>query len=213
MKKSAMVIAVGMALAAGAALAQQYRWTDQNGKIHYTDTPPPASAKDVRKKNTPPPPPATAVVPFSLEKAQQESPITFYTHPSCTDSCKFARDLLNRRGVPFKEIVVGTTKQLEELKALSGGSDVPVLTVGKRVEKVFSEAAYGAALDAAGYPKAGILPAGKQAAPTVKPEALETAGPEPKPAAKPEAPPAPLGPYAPGAPAQKPAAKPAAKSQ
>lgn len=212
MKKSAMAIAVGMALAAGTTLAQQYRWTDQNGRIHYTDTPPPASAKDVRKKGAPPPA-GTPVVPFNLEKAQQESPVTFYSHPSCTDTCNFARDLLNRRGVPFKEVVVGTTRQLEELKALSGGSDVPVLTVGKRVEKVVSESAYGAALDAAGYPKTGILPPGKQAAPSVKAEALETAGPEPKPAAKPEAPPAPRGPYAPGAPAPKPAAKPAAKSQ
>lgn len=218
MIKRALFVAVGIALAAGAAFAQQYRWTDQNGQIHYTDTPPPPSAKDVRKKGGAAPKAGTPTIPYDLEKAQKEAPVTLYTHPTCTDTCQFARNLLNRRGVPFTESVVSTNKALEELKTLSGGNQVPVLTVGTRIEKDVSETAYNALLDAGGYPKAGLLPARKQAAPEAKPEDMETAGPIQKPAAeKPgataTAPPAPLGPYAPGAPAQKPAAKPAAKSQ
>jgi len=216
--KSALAIAVGIALAAGTAFAQQYRWTDQKGQVHYTDTPPPPSAKDVRKKGAAAPKAGTPTVPYNLENAQKEFPVTLYTHPTCTDTCQFARDVLNRRGVPFNEVVVATNKALEDLKTLSGNNHVPVLTVGTRVEKEASEAAYNAALDAGGYPKAGLLPPRKQAAPAVKPEEMETAGPVAKPAAeKPaataEAPAAPLGPYAPGAPAPKPAAKPAAKSQ
>ena len=37
---------------AGLAHAQQYRWVDKNGRVQYTDTPPPASAKDVRKTDS-----------------------------------------------------------------------------------------------------------------------------------------------------------------
>ena len=39
-------------LAAGAACVQAqqiYRWTDDKGRVHLTDTPPPASAKGVQK--------------------------------------------------------------------------------------------------------------------------------------------------------------------
>lgn len=217
MSKS-LLLAISLAVAAGAALAQQYRWVDKDGKVHYTDTPPPPTAKDVVTKKAASPRPGTAVVPFELEKAQKESPVTLYTHPTCTDTCQFARNVLNRRGVPFNEVVVATNKALEELKALSGNNHVPVLTVGTRIEKDVSEASYNAALDAGGYPKAGILPARTQAAPDVKPEQMETAGPVSKPAAeKPSptaaAPSTPLGPYAPGAAAPKPAAKPAAKAQ
>jgi len=217
--KTPLIFAIGLAIAAGAAFAQQYRWTDKDGKVHYTDTPPPPSAKDVvSKKPAAAPKAGSAVVPFELEKAQKESPVTLYTHPTCTDTCQFARNVLNRRGVPFNEVVVATNKALEDLKTLSGNNHVPVLTVGARIEKDVSEAAYNAALDAGGYPKPGILPARKQAAPDAKPEDMETAGPVSKPAAeKPAAtataPPTPLGPYAPGAPAPKPAAKPAAKAQ
>jgi glutaredoxin len=217
MRKAGLALAVGIAVAAGTALAQQYRWTDQNGQIHYTDTPPPPSAKDVRKKGSAAPKAGTPTVPYDLEKAQKDAPVTLYTHPTCTDTCQFARNLLNRRGVPFNEVVVATNQALEDLKKLSGNNHVPVLTVGTRIEKDVSEAAYNALLDAGGYPKAGMLPPRKQAAPEAKPEDMETAGPVAKPAAeKPAAaaaPPAPLGPYAPGAPAPKPAAKPTAKSQ
>lgn len=209
--KSALAIAVGIALAAGTAFAQQYRWTDQKGQVHYTDTPPPPSAKDVRKKGAAAPKAGTPAVPYNLENAQKEFPVTLYTHPTCTDTCQFARNVLNRRGVPFNEVVVATNQALEELKTLSGNNHVPVLTVGKLIEKDVTEASYNAALDAGGYPKAGLLPPRKQAAPEAKFEDMETSGPLPKPAAKPaataEAPPAPLGPYAPGAPAPKPAAK------
>src|SRR5439155_90067 len=39
------------AVAAASAWAQQYRWVDEKGRVHYTDTPPPPSAKSAQKKN------------------------------------------------------------------------------------------------------------------------------------------------------------------
>lgn len=49
MRASLLFPAVLLALAADAALAQKlYRWTDENGKVHYTDQLPPEAAKAAR---------------------------------------------------------------------------------------------------------------------------------------------------------------------
>ena len=76
-----------------------------------------------------------------------------------------ARDALNKRGVPFKEVQVWDEKTNAELKKLSGENSVPTLLVGQSVHKGFQQAAYDALLDAARYPRAGLLPPRAQAAP------------------------------------------------
>lgn len=59
------------------AAAQTYKWTDKDGKIHYSDQPPPSAAKDEsvikRAKNAPPPPAATAGAP-AAEKGKNAAP-------------------------------------------------------------------------------------------------------------------------------------------
>jgi glutaredoxin len=195
-----LALAIAITCGAGAAAAQQlYRWIDQQGRTHVTDTPPPPGAKDVRRLKPGAGTPEGQQVPFVLQNAMNNNPVTLYSAPDCGDPCASARDLLNRRGVPFKEVQVLEEQSIEELKRLSGGRGlVPALKVGAAVESGFERSAYEALLDAAGYPKAGILPPRAQAAPA-KPEALK-----PEPAAKPEASEAPEapGPYAPGAPRQ-----------
>lgn len=138
---------------AGAALAQQYRWIDEQGRVHYTDTPPPPTAKGVEKKNLK----GNAVGEqqnTQLAKASRNSPVTLYSHPDCKAPCDKAREILGKRGVPFKEVSVIDQARYEELKKLSGDAQVPVLLVGKRVEASPSEPAYNQALDEAGYPPA-----------------------------------------------------------
>jgi glutaredoxin len=140
------------ALFASAASAQLYRWVDQNGKVHYTDTPPqPAAARAVEKKK-----PSGSVVeaaaPYAVQQAAKTFPVTLYTASNCEAPCKDARDLLAKRGVPYSETAITEQKQLDELKRLSGGDDVPVLLVGKSVIKGFEAGAYNGALDTAGYP-------------------------------------------------------------
>ena len=215
--KRGIGIAVGFALVAGTALAQQYRWVDEKGRVQYTDTPPPPSAKDVRKQAAPKgPAKGGGVVPYELQVAQRDYPVTLYTAPSCKEPCTLARNALNARSVPFKEVQVYDDKTNEELKKVSGGNQVPVMTVGSTVQKGFEQGAFDALLDSARYPKAGLLPPGKQSAPPppddyVPPEKDASKPPVAQPL-KPEAPPTPAGPYAPGAAAPKPAAKPAAKA-
>jgi len=189
--RSVFALALALALAAGAASAQIYRWTDKKGNVHITDTPPPPGAKNVQKQR-----PAGAPAgggetePYALQLARKSAPVTLYSTPSC-ELCDQARGLLNARGVPFKEISVVNEKQREELKSAVGANAVPSLIVGATVQQGFEETTYHGILDAAGYPKTGVLPPRSQKEPQAEP---------PGGATKAEAPEeTPRGPYAPGA--------------
>ena len=152
------------ALGASSAAAQQYRWVDDKGRVHYSDTPPPASAKSAQKKNLK----GNAIGQqpnYELSQAMKSSPVTLYSHPDCTDYCQMARDVLNRRGIPFTEISATDEAKLAQLKRVSGAMKVPVLVVGAQVETTISADAFNQVLDLAGYPKAGVAAARKQSAP------------------------------------------------
>lgn len=145
-------------LVAGTASAQLYRWVDADGKVHYTDQPPMA-AKSVETHR------ATANVvsstaPFAVQQAQKNFPVKIYTGTNCGSPCNDARDLLGKRGVPFTEVSVTQPAQLDELKKVSGGEEVPIVLVGRAVLKGFEPTGLNAALDNAGYPRnAGRSPA------------------------------------------------------
>jgi glutaredoxin len=189
--------------AAPAQAQQMYRWTDEKGGVHITDTPPPASAKGVQAQKSRSVTPETAAppAPFELAQAMKDFPITLYTAPNCKEPCEQARRKLNRRGVPFKEVQVWEEEINLELKKLTGGSnDVPVLLVGRSVQKGFQEDAFDALLDSARYPRAGILPARNQSAPKPPEDYVvpgqRPAAPQAQPA-KPQEESKPAGPYAP----------------
>ena len=57
---------------AGAALAQQFRWVDKDGRVQYGDTPPPG-VKATRLK---PPPAGSAPAPSSAAKKDGEKPLS-----------------------------------------------------------------------------------------------------------------------------------------
>lgn len=193
-----IMLAVTLCAVALGASAQMYRWTDEKGRVHVTDTPPPASAKGVKKSGTASPDPAApqskSAEPFALQQARANFPVTLYTVPNC-QGCDAARKLLNARGVPFKEISLTDASQMDEFKQAVGGNTVPAMIVGSTVQKGFEDGAYQRLLDAAGYPATGVLPPRSQAEPAPTAPGL----PEVKPAAKAEQP---AGPYAPGAPPQ-----------
>jgi glutaredoxin len=175
-------ILVVLAVASSTAAAQIYRWTDEKGKVHITDTPPPPGAKNVQKR------PATVGQPSEPDAQGKKSTVTLFSTPACGESCNSARQLLNTRGVPFREVSVVDEKSMEELMKMVGADAVPSLVVGTTVQQGFRVSAYHAMLDAAGYPKTGVLPPRSQQ--------------EPKPAAEPEAKAEEeraSGPYAPGA--------------
>ena len=188
---AAMFSAVLAVCAASAQAQQLYRWTDEMGAVHITDTPPPPSAKSVQKPRATAAAPAATQHPFELAQAMKDFPVTLYTAPNCEAPCARARDVLNRRGVPFREVPVGDKDSIQELTKLAGDKQVPVLLVGHSVQKGFQQEAFESLLDAARYPRAGLMPARNQTAPKPPAEA-------PKPEAeKPAEEPRPTGPYAP----------------
>lgn len=139
---------------AGLAWGQQYRWIDERGRVQYSDTPPPASAKNVQRKNLG----GGAAQP----PAAQAFPVTLYTSPNCEIPCRDARGLLDGRGIPFTEVSVFDEASLAGLKRAAGAERIPALLVGKQALVGLSAQAWNAALDAAGYPSSA--PAGAAAA-------------------------------------------------
>lgn len=201
------ILGLVLALAASAALAQQiYRWTDEKGRVHLTDTPPPPTAKDVQT-HKPAGGAVEPVTPFPLAQALKDFPVTLYTSPICREACDQARAALNRRGVPFKEVQVWEEKGNEELKKVSGSNEVPTLIVGRSVQKGFEQSLYDALLDSARYPRAGLLPARNQGQPPLPEGYVPPGEREAPPKAEPVLPEPEAdqgtGPYSPGAPPQR----------
>lgn len=182
------LIAWSLLVVAATASAQPYRWVDEKGRVQYGDTLPPPGAKSVEKMkvrdNA-----VGAQGSYELDKAMRESPVTLYSHPDCKEQCQIVRDTLNKRGIPFREVVVDDQPKQDELKRVSGGINVPVLVVGAQVQTVISTEAYHRALDLAGYPPEGVARPRNQAAPPAE----EPQAAAPKPAAEPR----PRGPYSP----------------
>ena len=95
---------------AGTANGQPYRWIDETGGVNYSDTPPPPGAQSVEKRryrdNA-----ISEQGSYELDKAMRESPVTVYSHPDCKDQCQLVRDSVNKRGIPFTEVVVDEPPQ------------------------------------------------------------------------------------------------------
>jgi len=144
-----------------AAADKLYKWVDADGNLHYTDQPPPPQVKKQERKNFGNKPAATGL-PYALQRAIKDYPVTLYSS-ACGDVCTKAAALLNKRGIPYSERNVKDPGAADELKALTGSSklEVPVLKLGNQVVRGFEEARWHQELDAAGYPKS---PAASEAA-------------------------------------------------
>jgi glutaredoxin len=155
--KSWMLIPI-LGLACVAADADVYRWLDADGKVHYSDQPPPANIKQLERKKEAGGKPADSPLPYSLQQAVKNFPVTLYTSP-CGDACTKARELLAKRGIPYAEMDATDPATQEELKKLTGGNiEVPVLQVGRSAIRGFQEGQWNNSLDAAGYPASAMIP-------------------------------------------------------
>lgn len=174
--KSSLAI-MALLLTATTAQAQMYKWVGPDGKVNYTDTPPPKSAKKVEQKSLDGSDTDTTGLPYELAEAVKNSPVTLYTTPSCAP-CDSGRAYLNKRGVPFKEKTVSTDDDLARLTQATGEKQLPVLTIGRGKQAGFEQGAWGSALSAAGYPETSRLPKGysngpAEAAAPAKPKSAE----------------------------------------
>lgn len=176
------IVAVGVALPALVAAQQTvYRWVDKDGKVHFSDTPPPKDIEKSTQRRVGGGFSDNSQLPYATQQAMRRSPVVLYAGGDCGDPCVQGRALLAKRGIPYGEKDAQTNAaDSEALKKLAGGLFVPTLAVGDNPVKGYSEASWHAALDAAGYPRS-VLPG--QIPPT-PPPAAKKPDPAPPPAAE-----------------------------
>lgn len=141
------------------ALAQTetYKWVDADGMVHYSDQPPPPSARKSERKQLGDKP-GDVPMPYVLQEAMKHFPVTLFVY-DCGDGCSRARAFLVKRGVPHTIKDPLAPGMREELRKVTGGDEVvPVLQVGRRVLRGFEEGQWNAALDDARYPKTALVP-------------------------------------------------------
>jgi glutaredoxin len=147
-----------LAFAAPAVMAQGvYRIVGPDGRVTYSDQPPPPSA-NARPVTGVTAGSGTAQLPAALRKAASQYPVTLYTGDECAP-CISGRNMLNARGIPYAEKTITSAEDVAAIQRLSGDSSLPLLTIGGQQIKGFSATEWNQYLDAAGYPKESVLPA------------------------------------------------------
>lgn len=172
MGRRGLWLLIGLLAAGAVGAAELYRWVDSEGKVHYTDTPPPPTAKKGEEKRLTPSVIQSTQVPYATREAAKNFPVTLY-NSDCGETCDAAKNHLTRRGIPFTAKNADDPVVQEEMRKLFGGLQVPILVVGKTPTKGYETSAWDAALDAAGYPASATLP------PPAPPKAEPAAPPPP----------------------------------
>lgn len=190
MKHHTIAFLLGGAALLGAAVGVQaqtvYRIVGPDGKVTFSDKPPLSAEQGkvagtgvgARTDNT------GAALPFELRQVVAKYPVVLYTSPKCAP-CDSGRAFLSARGIPFNERTVSTNEDHDYLQRLTGDTSLPYLTIGSQRIRGMSDVEWTQYLDAAGYPKTSMLPAGyKKAEPTplvvVQKPATDTAKPAEK---------------------------------
>jgi glutaredoxin len=158
LKQTAFALAVASVLSLSTASAQ-YKWTDAEGRTIYGDNPP-REARNVQRvdaRGASGDADALSGLPFEARRAATQFPVLLYTTVNCVP-CDSARELLRARGIPYGERTVSSKEDSDQLDKLGLGNRLPVLTIGRQIQREFETGAWHAALDAAGYPRAGQLP-------------------------------------------------------
>lgn len=192
---ASLALLIMITLLTPTAQAQVYRLVGPDGKVSFSDQPPPvgsaskASAANTGSSSAGP----AAGLPFELRQVATKFPVTLFTTENCAP-CSAGRSMLTNRGIPFAEKTIATSEDSEALKRLSGAASLPLLTVGSQHLKGYSDAEWTQFLDAAGYPASSALPAAYRR-PAATPLVLSKPGPTaaappsaeapPKPAASP----------------------------
>lgn len=156
-------------LLANSANAQQvYRIVGPDGKVSFSDQPPPvtSSAKIITSAGSASNSGETSALPFELRQVANKYPVTLFTGENCSP-CASARSLLTGRGIPFTEKTIVTPEDSKALQRLSGDTSLPFATIGGQQLNGFSDTEWTQFLNAAGYPAASVLPGNyRQAAAT-----------------------------------------------
>lgn len=134
MKLPIVCVASMVLMVAGLAVADMYKWVDETGKVHYTDSPPPgkkAQKLDLKINSIAGPPVVSAFKGGASNTKNSTAAATVKVYgASWCGYCKRAKAFLQARRTPFEDIDVEQSAQGQsEFRAL-GGRGVPVILVG-----------------------------------------------------------------------------------
>ena len=148
----AVLIAVLFAGLQAQAQSTVYRWVDKDGKVQFSDSPPPADATGASARTMGGGYVEGEQLPYATQVAMRRNPVVLYTSDVCGDVCAQARAVMSKRGVPFTEKnAEKNPADAEELQKLTGELKVPVLKVGENTIRGYLEESWQSALDEAGY--------------------------------------------------------------
>lgn len=147
------VLATPWAMAQGV-----YRIVGPDGRVSYSDQPPPPSANAKPVAGVSAGASSSVQLPPELRQAAGRYPVTLYTGNDCIP-CNNGRNMLNARGIPYTEKTVNSADDGAAFKRLSNTNSLPLLTIGSQQVKGYSDKEWNQYLDAAGYPKQSVLPA------------------------------------------------------
>ncbi|MBL8535497.1 MAG: glutaredoxin family protein [Betaproteobacteria bacterium] len=143
-----------VAFAAHAA-AEIYRWTDAEGKVHYSDAPPASGKGKAEQVKLPPVSsirgPATVSNAAPGVQSPRRQPVILYTAAWC-GYCQRAKAHLRQRGIGFDERDVETSVSGRREYQQLGGRGVPIILVGTQRMDGFDAGGLDAMLKSGGYP-------------------------------------------------------------
>ena len=160
MKTAHLCLTALLGLLAVAAHAQGvYRIVGPDGRVTFSDQPPPSANARPAGSTAGSGGTGSAQLPFALRQVVSRYPVVLYTGDNCAP-CNSGRNLLSARGVPFTEKTVTTNEDAEALKRMAGEASLPFMTIGSQQLRGYSDTEWTQFLDAAGYPKQSALPSG-----------------------------------------------------
>ena len=159
-------VTASLLMLAAASAQAQFKVVGPDGRITYTDRPPPAVEGRAAPVKAPPGADrvASPALPPVLREPATRFPVTLYTAPECAP-CDAGRDLLRQRGVPFQERVASSVGDREAWVRIVGSADAPALAIGGQWLRGYAAGAWHSYLDTAGYPRESKLPTGYVAPP------------------------------------------------
>lgn len=125
------------------AYANIYKWTDKNGKVHYSDQPPVQKdvqiidANELASRYSSYKQVSIESVPFNVAKHHNLGKLVIYTTTHCP-YCTKARKHFAKHNIAYKEKNIETSEKYANEFKRFGGKGVPVLFWGKNKMNGFS---------------------------------------------------------------------------
>lgn len=139
---------VSLLLLSFALHAEIYKYTDDQGRVHYTDVKPAAQQAEtvaVQKQRALTAEEKAQAERYTLKAFQAENPglakapkVVMYGTDWC-GHCKRARDYFKKNNIPFVEYDIDKDPAAKARHKALGGTGVPLIQVGDQQMKGFSE--------------------------------------------------------------------------